>query len=100
MFESGRICVKTAGRDAGLRCVIVDNLDKNYVLVDGETRRKKCNINHLEPTATILQIQKNAAHDEITKAFADIGITLISGKPKTAGKRPAQRRKVSKTAHL
>jgi len=43
----GRICVKTAGRDAGLKCVIVDVLDDKFVLIDGETRRRKCNILHL-----------------------------------------------------
>ncbi len=34
-IEVGRICVKTAGREIGKRCVIVDVIDKNYVLVTG-----------------------------------------------------------------
>ncbi|RLG55185.1 MAG: 50S ribosomal protein L14e, partial [Candidatus Hydrothermarchaeota archaeon] len=50
-IEIGRVCVKTAGREAGKRCVIVDIIDKNFVLVDGpEVQRRRCNIKHLEPT--------------------------------------------------
>ena len=41
MFEVGRICIKIAGRDAGREAIIVDILDGNYVLIDGNVRRKK-----------------------------------------------------------
>src|SRR2546426_8305819 len=34
-IEVGRVCVKTLGREAGLKCVIVDVIDKNFVLVTG-----------------------------------------------------------------
>ncbi|MAG08197.1 50S ribosomal protein L14e, partial [Candidatus Woesearchaeota archaeon] len=47
--QIGRLVVKTAGRDAGKKALIVDSLDKSHVLIDGETRRRKCNIAHLEP---------------------------------------------------
>ena len=47
MIEIGRIVIKTAGRDAGREAVIVDILDDNYVLIDGNVRRRKCNILHL-----------------------------------------------------
>lgn len=67
--EIGRICVKLAGRDAGKKCIIVDILDENNVLIDGNTRRRKCNITHLEPTNTLLEIKNNASHDEIVKLF-------------------------------
>ncbi|MDH5780930.1 MAG: 50S ribosomal protein L14e, partial [Candidatus Bathyarchaeota archaeon] len=33
--EVGRICVKIAGGEAGRRCVIVDVIDKNFMLVTG-----------------------------------------------------------------
>ncbi len=69
--EIGRVCVKTAGRDAGGRCVIVDVLDKNYVLVDGEVRRKKVNIKHLEPLDIVVKIKKGAHHDEIMAALKE-----------------------------
>ncbi len=65
MIEVGRVCVKIAGRDAGRKCVVVDVIDKNNVLIDGFTRRKKCNIKHLEPLSQKLEAAKGATHDEI-----------------------------------
>lgn len=41
MLEVGRVCVKTAGRDATKLCVVVEEIDETFVLVDGNTRRKK-----------------------------------------------------------
>ena len=49
MIDIGRVCIKLAGRDAGKKCVIVGILDDKTVMIDGETRRRKCNILHLEP---------------------------------------------------
>ena len=60
MIEIGRICVKIAGRDAGLKCVIVDILDDKSVLIDGETRRRKCNVLHLEPSKEVIKIKIDA----------------------------------------
>ncbi len=34
-IEVGRVCVKLNGRETGLKCVIVDVIDKNFVLVTG-----------------------------------------------------------------
>jgi len=50
MYEIGRICIKIAGRDAGRECVIVDVLKDKFMLIDGNVRRRKCNVIHLEPT--------------------------------------------------
>ena len=55
MFETGRICIKIAGRDAGNICIVIDKIDENYVLIDGNVRRRKCNIAHLEPLKDILR---------------------------------------------
>lgn len=74
MFEIGRVCMKIAGRDAGRYCVVVENLDQNFVLIDGQTRRRKCNISHLEPTEKVLKIKDKAEHDEIVKALEKEGI--------------------------
>jgi large subunit ribosomal protein L14e len=76
MFEIGRICVKLAGRDAGMKCVIIDILDHNTALIDGQTRRRKCNLRHLEPLNESVEIKKNASFSEITKALGEIGIEL------------------------
>ncbi|MBI4441173.1 50S ribosomal protein L14e [Candidatus Woesearchaeota archaeon] len=95
LFETGRLCVKIAGRDAGAKCVVIDVMNRNYVLVDGQTRRRKCNVQHLEPLQTTLPLTKNASHDAVTKAFAELGITLPVKKAKTkASSKPVQKRKV------
>ena len=33
--EVGRICVKQVGRETGKKCVIIDIMDKSFVLVTG-----------------------------------------------------------------
>ena len=85
MLDVGRVCVKLAGRDAGKTCVIVDVLDKEYVLVDGETRRRKVNVQHLEPTAKTIDVAKGASHDDVKSAFkTHLQIDLPDKKPKAA----------------
>lgn len=80
MIEVGRVCVKIAGRDAGKKCVIVSLLDNKFVLVDGETRRRKCNIIHLEPLDKVIDVKENAVHDDVVKAFKSFGVALASTK--------------------
>jgi large subunit ribosomal protein L14e len=82
MIEVGRLAMKIAGRDAGKKCVIVDVLDSNYVLVDGETRRRKCNIAHLEPLTQTITLSKNAAHDVVAKEFEKLGFGIWKTKPR------------------
>jgi large subunit ribosomal protein L14e len=94
MFEVGRVCVKIAGRDAGKKCIIIDTLDYPYVLVDGETRRRKTNINHLHPLDRTVMISKGATHDSLAPVCEDAGITLRFTKPKKVATRPRTVRKV------
>ena len=75
MITTGQLCVKIAGRDAGKKCVIVD-VDKDRVLIDGETRRRKCNPVHLEPLEQKLEIKKGAEHADVVKAFKTIGVEI------------------------
>ena len=97
MIEIGRLCVKIAGRDAGKKCVVVDTLDKNYVLVDGETRRRKVNTAHLEPLDKTLKIEKGASHDKIVAVFKEIDIVITERKPKKAAPRPSKKVKAVAT---
>ncbi|MFC1691574.1 50S ribosomal protein L14e [Nanoarchaeota archaeon] len=69
MFEIGRLCKKIAGRDARRKCLIVDMIDENYALVDGNVRRRKCNLTHLEPLPQVIKIKKGASHDEVEKVL-------------------------------
>ena len=93
MIEIGRLCIKTAGRDAGLKCVIIDILDNKFVLIDGETRRRKCNILHLEPLKDVIKVKKNASHEDIRKEFEKLGLKARDTKPKQKTERPVKQNK-------
>ena len=86
--DIGRVCIKIAGRDAGKKCVIVDVIDNNHVLIDGETRRRKCNIIHLEPMTQVLTLDQAASHDAVKEAFTSLGITLTDKKVKEKTEKP------------
>ena len=95
----GQLCVKITGRESGKYCVIVDKIDSTYVLIDGNLRRKKCNINHLELFNKKLDIKKGAPTIEVHKAMEKEGIEIIKLKPKKETKpRPRKIRKSKKEA--
>ncbi len=100
MIEIGRICLKLAGRDAGGTCVIVDVLEGNYVLIDGNVRRRKCNIFHLEPTSKKIDIKKGASHEDVKTEFSKLKIDVWETKPKEKKERPRKirKKKVKETA--
>ena len=67
-LEIGRVCLKTRGRMAGERVVVVELADKNFAVVDGPAqKRKKCNVRHLFPTEETLKVTKSTSHEEIAK---------------------------------
>ena len=73
-IEVGRICVKLLGREVGKKCVIVDVIDKNFALVTGPksitgVRRRRTNVDHLEPTQESVEVKKGAGDEEVEKAL-------------------------------
>ena len=71
-IEVGRVCVKVVGRESGRKCVIVDVMDKSFVLVTGPkkvtgVKRRRVNINHVAPLKDILQIKRGASDEEVTQ---------------------------------
>jgi large subunit ribosomal protein L14e len=68
MFEVGTVCVKIAGRDAGKQCVVIEAAKDGIVVIEGETRRRKCNVRHLEPTGEA-KVKAGASHAEVMKAL-------------------------------
>ena len=74
VMDVGRVCVKLTGREAGSRCVIVDVIDRNYVMVTGPeeltgVRRRRVNLSHLRPLDETVDIARNASDDEIAALF-------------------------------
>lgn len=95
-MEIGRLCVKIAGRDSGRIAVVVDQLDGNFVLIDGNVRRKKCNIKHLEPLDDAIKIKKGAPHSEINQEFKKLGLDVWQTKSKQKTERKLKQRKPAK----
>jgi large subunit ribosomal protein L14e len=76
--EVGRVCVKVAGRESGRKCVIVDVMDKSFVLVTGPkkvtgVKRRRVNINHVAPTEDTVQIKRGASDEEVTQMLEAAG---------------------------
>ncbi len=77
-IQIGRIIVKTDGREAGKKAVIVDLINQNYVLVTGpkeltSVRRRKCNIMHLEPTDKLVSVKRDANDSDVSAAIDKAG---------------------------
>ncbi len=100
MIEVGRLIIKIAGRDAGLKGVIVEVLEKGYVLIDGQVRRRKCNVLHIEPLDKVIKIPKKATHDEVVKALKaeDIEVKERKGREKGEREKPKKQRKKKEKA--
>ena len=78
-IQIGRIIVKTNGREAGKKAVVVDLINQNYVLVTGpksisSVRRRKCNIAHLEPTDKLISVKRDATDEDISAAIEEAGL--------------------------
>ena len=76
--EVGRICIKVAGREAGKRCIVVDVMDKSFVMITGPknltgVRRKRANMNHLLALSDKVDLKRGASDDEVTSVLKDAG---------------------------
>jgi len=77
-IEVGRVCVKLFGREAGRKCVIVDVIDKSFVLVTGPktvsgVKRRRTNINHVEPLQDKLDVKRGASDEDVAEAIKTAG---------------------------
>lgn len=73
-IDIGRICIKLTGREAGKKCIIVDIVDRNFVLVTGPkqlngVKRRRVNVSHIEPTERKLNIRRGETDEELIKAL-------------------------------
>lgn len=79
-IDIGRIAVVIAGRRAGQKVVVVDIIDKNFVLVTGaglnKVKRRRMNIKHIEPLAEKINIPRGASDEEVKEALEKAGISL------------------------
>jgi large subunit ribosomal protein L14e len=85
-IEVGRVCVKQFGREIGKKCIIVDVMDKSFVLITGpkkvtSVRRRRVNINHIAPIQVKIDITRGASDDEITSILESSGMLAEMSQP-------------------
>ena len=80
-LEVGRVCMKLVGREAGKFAVVIKKVvDENskskgsFVMVTGPKlltgiKRRKANVNHLEPTKHNLEIKEDATDEDVYQAW-------------------------------
>ncbi len=76
MIEVGRVIVKIAGRDAGRIGAIIDVYENNYVLIEGEVRRRKVNINHLELLNKKITVEAQADKKTVISQLKSLGYEI------------------------
>ena len=67
-----------AGREAGKKCVIVDVMDKSFVVITGPkkvtgVKRRRVNINHVAPTEDVIPIKRGASDNEVAQMITADG---------------------------
>ena len=77
-IEVGRVCVKLVGRETGRKCVIVDVIDKNFVLITGPKavtgiKRRRANVNHVEPLREKIKVKRGASDEEVVEVLKASG---------------------------
>ncbi len=77
-IEVGRICLKSAGRETGRKCVVVDVMDKSFVLITGPkkvtgVKRRRVNMNHIEPLQDKIDVKRGASDEEIAATLESAG---------------------------
>jgi len=83
-LEVGRVVMKTAGREAGKYAVVLKKMDSAFVLISGPkiltgVKRRRCNINQLQPLQHILEIKEEAADEDIISALEKSNIITQLG---------------------
>lgn len=73
-IDVGRVCVKLSGREAGKKCIVVDVVDKNFVLITGPKqlnglKRRRVNVNHIEPTERKVNLRRGETDEELMKVL-------------------------------
>jgi large subunit ribosomal protein L14e len=98
-LTAGRVCMKIAGREAGRYCVVLKKEDNAFVLVTGPRlltgiKRRKCNIEHLEPSEHLIEIKDDASDEEVIAGLEKSGlITKLGLKRPSAADMKAEKAK-------
>jgi len=83
-FEIGRVCMKIAGREAGKYCVVLKKVNDAFVEITGPkmltgVKRRRSNVDHLEPLPYTVEISEGSADDEVLQALEKAGLITKFG---------------------
>jgi len=101
-LEIGRVCMKVAGREAGKYCVVIKKVNNAFVEVTGPkiltgVKRRRANIEHLEPLEYVLQITDAANDDDVIAALEKQNLmTKLGLKKPSAAEMKAEKAKPAK----
>lgn len=107
-LEVGRVVMKISGREAGKYAVVVkaagkEKAEKGFVVITGPklltgVKRRKCNVNHLEPLPYVLEIKEDASDEEVLAAFEKAKLIAKLGlkKPSAAELKAEKAKEVEK----
>jgi len=84
----GRLCRKIAGREGNRIAVIVNVLNNNFVEIDGQVKRRKCNLSHLELLNKQLKIKKGISTEELKDILKKESIIIEYKKKDEIKKKP------------
>lgn len=76
-IEIGRVCEKICGKEKGQICVVINKDKEGFVLIDGNVKRRKCNISHLKPLDNVLKIKQKEDTEKVREAMRKAGIDVI-----------------------
>jgi large subunit ribosomal protein L14e len=77
-IEVGRICLKLAGRESGKKCIIIEVIDKGFVMITGPkkvtgVKRRRASTNHIAPLKDKIGIKRGSSDEEVTQALTTAG---------------------------
>ena len=98
-LDVGTVCMKIAGREGGGVCCVVKPVNKTFVIITGPKlvtgiKRRRCNIEHLEPVGIKMDIKEDSTDEEIIEAYKKSNvITKFNLKLPSAGEMKAVKEK-------
>ena len=78
----GQVCEKLSGKERGNICVVVRIEENNSVLIDGNVKRRKCNMHHLKPLSKTLKIKDGENTEKIKELMEKEGFEVAGKKVK------------------
>ena len=94
-MDLGQVCEILSGKEKGKICVVIKVENENFVLIDGNVKRRKCNVQHLKSLNKILKIKGNEKTDKIKELMKKEGFE-VAGKKVKVKERLRVKREVKK----